>query len=129
VSGEDTRSLAKKGNLAVIQQVAKVVADLHQKGVFFRSIHLENLLYQSDDKFALIDLAGVRFKSSALSTLLRYRNLRHLLGEVDDRELWQAFGVDNFLKLYFKHAQLSEAAEKVITFLIKRNVKLDEVAA
>ena len=83
----------------------------------------------SENKFALIDLAGVRFKSRSLTTLLRYRNLRHLLGEPDDRELWQAFGVDNFLKLYFKHANLSIAAEKLITYLIKRNVKLEDVAA
>jgi len=129
VAGEDTRSLAKKGNIAIIEEVAKMVADLHDKGVFFRSIHLENLLYQAKDKFALIDLAGVRFKSGPLSTLLRYRNLRHLLGEPDDRELWLAFGVDKFLKLYFQHAKLSNTAEKVITYLIKRNVKLDEVAA
>lgn len=120
ILGNNVRVLARSGHLDVIRHVALLLADLHVKGIFYRSIHLENLLYQPDGKLALLDVTDVKFKSRALSVYYRYRNLKHLLHEPHDKSLWKAFGIENFMNEYFKHAGLSNNAEKILRYLIKR---------
>ncbi len=121
VEGQDIRTLAKAGDVEVIQKVADFLANLHQNGVFFRSIHLENLLLQSDYKtFGIIDVTDIQFSARPLSLYKRLRNLRHLLKEKNDRELWQAFGVERFLKLYFSAAKLSPLKEALLSRFIRQ---------
>lgn len=124
IQGGDVRSLARHGKLDLINNVADLLADLHKNGIFFRSIHLENLLYQPDGKMALIDITDVRFGSRPLPLYLRYRNIKHLLLHRDDRDLWQAFGAKNFLDVYFKSAALSGFSRKLLSHLVNRAVKL-----
>ena len=129
VVGEDIRTLAKAGDVEVIAKVADFLANLHKNGVFFRSIHLENLLLQPDYKtFGVIDVTDIQFSALPLSIYKRYRNLRHLLKEKNDRQLWQAFGVERFLTLYFAAAKLSPFKEKVLATLIKRYLANPELA-
>ncbi|MBX3708525.1 MAG: hypothetical protein KIT56_01390 [Gammaproteobacteria bacterium] len=123
IEGEDIRGLANKGKLEAIQHVADLIADLHQKGIFFRSIHLENLLYKPDGTIALLDITDVRFQSTSLTMYSRYRNLKHLLQEPNDRALWQAFGISNFLKAYFKSTTLSTLSKIVLTYMLKHAIK------
>lgn len=120
IEGKDVRYLANHGDLHVISHVAKLMADLHVNGIFFRSIHLENLLYQPDGKMALLDVTDVRFKSRPLNLYERYRNLKHLFKEPYDRELWQAYGIANFMREYFETAQLSRSSERILTYLVAR---------
>lgn len=121
VPGQDIRRLAQAGDVEVIAKVADFLANLHENGVFFRSIHLENLLLQPDYKtFGVIDVTDIQFSGCSLSLYNRYRNLRHLLKEINDRKLWQAFGAERFLTLYFAAAKLSPFKEKVLSSLIKR---------
>src|SRR4029078_6353740 len=54
LSGENLRLLLKKNPQHLLKDLALFLAHLHQIGVFFRSLHLENLLYQPDKNFALI---------------------------------------------------------------------------
>ena len=78
IQGKDVRSLASHGEIGVIRHVAHLIAGLHINGIFFRSIHLENLLYQSQGKMAFTGCDGCPFKSGALRLYSRYRNLKHL---------------------------------------------------
>jgi len=57
---------------------------LHQLGVYFRSVHLGNVLRLPDGEFGLIDLSDMRIGKRALSTQLRQRNLRHILRSRED---------------------------------------------
>lgn len=122
IQGSDMRNLAKKGECHLIHHVAHFIADLHIHGVFFRSIHLENLLYQPNGKLALLDVTDVRFKKKALTFYSRYRNLKHLFQEPLDKDVWQIFGVNNFMQEYFKSAGLSRYSRKILAYLIKRAV-------
>ncbi|WP_425929176.1 O-antigen ligase family protein [Pseudomonas sp. NyZ201] len=61
------------------------VARLHQKGVYFRSLHLGNVLLLQEGGFGLIDLADLRILPSPLSQELRQRNLRHMQRYDEDR--------------------------------------------
>lgn len=123
IEGVDVRKLATLGNLSVIDDVASLLADLHQNGIFFRSIHLENLLYKSDHSFALIDITDVKFKSGPLSLYMRFRNLKHLLSEPYDKAIWEKYGVDHFLNIYFKKAGMSSIERKLLTRLVHRAIK------
>lgn len=51
---------------------------LHQKGIYFRSIHFGNMVLTPDDRIGLIDVVDMRFRRNPLTMTLRIRNLRHL---------------------------------------------------
>jgi tRNA A-37 threonylcarbamoyl transferase component Bud32 len=70
---------------ALVERFGKFMAQLHQKGIYFRSLHLGNVLVLEDGEFGLIDLADLRIYPSSLSPSLRRRNLRHMQRYAEDR--------------------------------------------
>ncbi len=75
---------------ALVERFGKFMAQLHEKGVYFRSLHLGNVLVLEDGEFGLIDLADLRVYPSPLSLALRQRNLRHMQRyTVDKRWLFE----------------------------------------
>jgi len=62
----------------------RFVIHLHDCGVYFRSLHLGNVVYMPDHQLGLIDIADVRIRASGLSKYQRARNLRRLLGIVGE---------------------------------------------
>lgn len=70
----------------LIKAFGRFMAQLHEKGVYFRSLHLANVLVLDNGEFGLIDLADLRIYPSSLRTSLRQRNLRHMQRYVEDRE-------------------------------------------
>lgn len=119
LKGNDARVLSQH-NHALIHDVAAYIARLHDQGIFFRSLHLENLLYQSDGHFALLDIVDVQFKKNSLPFYLRYRNLKHMFRIADDRDFWNQFGVQHFLESYFKHTSLSFFSKACLLWLAKK---------
>ncbi|RXU64805.1 MULTISPECIES: O-antigen ligase family protein [Pseudomonas] len=77
-------SADERGRL--IKAFGRFMAQLHEKGVYFRSLHLANVLVLDNGEFGLIDLADLRIYPSSLRTSLRQRNLRHMQRYVEDRE-------------------------------------------
>lgn len=120
IEGDDIRALVNNGRTQLVEEVAKLLAELHNRGIFFRAIHLENLLYTANNTFALIDITDVHFSKRPLSLWVRYRNLKHLFSEPYDREIWRSFGVVNFLNHYYAAAKLSAPARRLLTYLIRR---------
>ena len=55
------------------------VSFLHGKGVFFRSLHLGNIVKTPVGTLGLIDVADMIIRSKPLSRFSRYRNKKHLL--------------------------------------------------
>ncbi|MFJ4196836.1 O-antigen ligase family protein [Pseudomonas sp. NPDC089534] len=75
---------------ALVERFGRFMAQLHERGVYFRSLHLGNVLVLEDGEFGLIDLADLRIYPSALSLSLRQRNLRHMQRyTVDKRWLFE----------------------------------------
>ncbi|MCU7249349.1 bifunctional O-antigen ligase/aminoglycoside phosphotransferase family protein [Pseudomonas koreensis] len=75
---------------ALVERFGKFMAQLHEQGVYFRSLHLGNVLVLEDGEFGLIDLADLRVYPSPLSLALRQRNLRHMQRyTVDKRWLFE----------------------------------------
>ncbi|MRI31956.1 toluene tolerance protein [Endozoicomonas sp. OPT23] len=67
-------------------QLASYYADLQQKGIYFRSLHLGNILQLPDKTLGLIDIADMRFSRGPLDTEQRLRNLKHLARYSQDVE-------------------------------------------
>jgi len=67
-----------------IQQFGALLGRLHQLGVYFRSVHLGNIVRLPDGALGLIDLSDMRLGKGPLSARLRQRNLRHILRYRED---------------------------------------------
>lgn len=60
---------------------------LHDRGVYFRSLHLGNVVHTPEGRFGLIDISDARIGSRPLRKSLRARNLRRLQG-ISDEAAW-----------------------------------------
>ena len=70
---------------SLIERFGQFMAQLHERGVYFRSLHLGNVLLMDDGEFGLIDIADLRIYPSPLRNALRQRNLRHMQRYPQDR--------------------------------------------
>ena len=62
----------------LIPNLARFIKTLHQQGVYFRSLHLGNILQLHNGQFGLIDFLDLTKKSRALSSWEVSRNFKHL---------------------------------------------------
>lgn len=60
------------------------VAGLHAAGIYFRSLHLGNIVLTPEGALGLIDIADLRAGPRPLPAQRRRRNLQHLLREARD---------------------------------------------
>lgn len=82
------------------QRLGCFIGQLHQQGVYFRSLHLGNVLVLGNGAFGLIDLADMRILPSPLSSGLRQRNLRHMQRYTEDRQWLFEENIDALLNGY-----------------------------
>lgn len=69
---------------ALVKQFGTFLGELHQRGVYFRSLHLGNVLLLPDGSFGLIDLSDMKLESGPLAAWKRRRNLQHILRYAED---------------------------------------------
>lgn len=86
---------------ALRTQLGAFIARLHEKGVYFRSLHFGNVVLTPENHLGLIDIADLRCQKRTLSDSKRLRNFAHLLRYKEDRTwlLGQDAG-DAFLEGY-----------------------------
>jgi tRNA A-37 threonylcarbamoyl transferase component Bud32 len=78
--GDDTeRQLKAKFNEFVVR--------LHNAGVYFRSLHLGNVILSPDGRMGLIDFSDLRIFRSSLPNYLRRRNIRRIEG-IEEEKHW-----------------------------------------
>ena len=107
-----------------ITQFAAFFSELHDKGVLFRSIHLNNIIVSdSVDAMGLIDIADMKVFNKGLAFSQRIRNLRHLSRYKDDRQSIKAFGVERFVDIYFSAGKLASLHKE--DFLVKMQSIID----
>ncbi|MCY7260844.1 phosphotransferase [Pseudomonas protegens] len=71
---------------ALRAQLGRFIAELHEKGVYFRSLHLGNVVLTPDNALGLIDIADLRCQKWPLSERKRLRNFAHVLRYQEDRQ-------------------------------------------
>ncbi|MEM9415548.1 MAG: toluene tolerance protein [Planctomycetota bacterium] len=94
----------------LLKQHAAFLAELHAKGVYFRSIHFNNVVICPDGAFGLIDISEARVARRPLPPEKRARNFRPMLSYEEDRAALEVIGVADFLAHYLRHAALAPAA-------------------
>lgn len=101
LAGESLEQLYRKNPEAcqtLLPALAAYIKTLHQKGVYFRSLHLGNILLHQGS-FGLIDFLDLRVKRRPLSPRLIQRNFAHLERYLLRRHL-NHFPLDRLLALY-----------------------------
>ncbi|MEH6492224.1 lipopolysaccharide kinase InaA family protein [Halopseudomonas sp.] len=77
--------------LELLSDLATFITNLHDKGVYFRSLHLGNIILTPQGEFGLIDISDMRCFNRPLSKRMRARNYQHLLRYEQD---WENIGFD-----------------------------------
>jgi hypothetical protein len=105
---------AQPDSLDLLGRLAEYMALLHGKGIYFRSLHLGNVLLLENGELGLIDVADMRFSRRPLSAGERRRNFRHLFRLQEYHVFFERFGQRRFMDLYLEFAGLPAAqAEKI----------------
>ena len=88
LAGETVRQLqgTPEENETLRSQLGAFIAQLHEKGVYFRSLHFGNVVLTPQNQLGLIDIADLRCQRRALSDSKRLRNFAHLLRYKQDRQ-------------------------------------------
>jgi len=78
--GQTVRDLARISKLddPFLIRLGAFIAQLHDLGIYFRSLHFGNIVLTPDNRLGLIDIADLRIFSSKLSCRRRLRNFHHL---------------------------------------------------
>lgn len=106
LEGVQLRSLARK-DPQMLEQFASFLATLHDRGVYFRSLHFGNVLYRPETRgFALIDVADMKIGPGPLGLIKRIRNLRHVCRYAEDRKLLAGYGWEKFLSSYCEFSNI-----------------------
>ncbi len=106
--GETLRDvLASSANDALLSDFARFLAQLHERGVYFRAIHLGNVMVIGAGRFGLIDVCDTYFGEGSLGVVRRVRNFKPLVRGPADRESLEAYGGRAFLDDYLEAAGLS----------------------
>lgn len=98
--GETIRQLRAAGISAedaarLRQAIARFIGTLHDRGIYFRSLHLGNIVRTPEGELGLIDVADMTVRKGALSRMTRRRNMQHLLRYRNDAD-WLAEMPDFF---------------------------------
>tara|TARA_R110000764_G_scaffold61129_2_gene130662 strand:+ start:195 stop:785 length:591 start_codon:yes stop_codon:yes gene_type:complete len=103
LAGDTLRKLLNEESsveqIELFAQLATFITELHDLGVYFRSLHLGNIVLTPDGALGLIDISDMRCLNRPLSTGMRNRNYRHLLRYESDWAL-----VDPGVRTFFPGA-------------------------
>lgn len=86
--GETLRNLlqddAGLDQLELFARLAEFITRLHDMGVYFRSLHMGNIVLTPDNQLGLIDISDMRCLGRPLSRRMRDRNYQHMLRYEED---------------------------------------------
>ena len=91
LEGVTLRQLVRQGldpktELALKQCFTEFVIHLHALGVYFRSLHLGNVILTPSGQLGLIDFSDLRIYPFSLPVFMRRRNLQRMLGIEGEQE-------------------------------------------
>ena len=110
------KTLRKLGSLDLVttEKLGKFIRELHDKGIYFRSLHMGNIVISQENRLGLIDVSDMRVLRTSLSNSLRKRNFEHLARYQLDV---QAF--ENQVHFFFKGYLQDSNNIELATFLKK----------
>lgn len=104
---------------ALVLRLMDFVTDLHRMGVYFRAIHLRNILLLPNGGFGLIDLGALAFRQGALSVYYRARNFRILIKYPEDLAALSTPGLANTVRHYLDQAEMSPLRARAFLTILR----------
>ncbi|WP_256589685.1 MULTISPECIES: lipopolysaccharide kinase InaA family protein [unclassified Pseudomonas] len=92
--GQTLRQIASKQGFdwkQALPDLAALIRSLHRSGIYFRSLHLGNIVVTPDNRMGLIDVADMRFTRGPLPKRLIKRNLQHFARYIAREKLNDSF--------------------------------------
>lgn len=98
------KTLRKLGNLDMItvSKLGKFIRELHDKGIYFRSLHMGNIVISQENRLGLIDVSDMKVNPKSLSTKMRIRNFQHMARYPEDIHALKA-QLTSFLQGYHRN--------------------------
>lgn len=84
----------------LLPELASFIRQLHEKRLYFRSLHVGNILWMAEDRFGLIDFLDLKRNKLPLTRWHVRRNLRHLINHLERRKLLD-FPATELFELYY----------------------------
>ena len=110
--GETLRTVLRDPATALVSEIdslARFVAQLHEKGVYFRSVHFGNIIVLPDGcTLGLIDVADMVVRRGTLPVRERLRNFRHMLRYAEDVAALKRRGWADFVECYLAATSLAD---------------------
>lgn len=125
--GENLHSLLSNANPdpELMTELAAFMVRLHDKGIYFRSLHLGNVIKMPDGELALIDVGDMRFRPWSLSRNARARNFRHLFRSADYNQPMYTYGYQKFMQIYLQAVNMPPGQlEKLKAALLEQGRQL-----
>ena len=103
----------------VLEKLARYIAELHQRKIYFRAGHGGNYLYTGDEKFSLIDVDNTRF---SINLRRRAKNIVYIYQHSKESkiECFAAYPFSEFVETYFSVAKLKKKQEQKVRFWIEQ---------
>lgn len=123
IEGKDMRDLCQSSGVATLARLPEYFAHLHKAGIFFRAVHLGNILVNAE-VISLLDISDLSTQDSSLGVFRRARNLAHLFNAEHDKAYFVSYGLHKFLQEYITACQFG--AIDAWLFLKRLHFALDD---
>lgn len=102
VEGKSLREIGGLGpvSLEIWRRLGCFLVDLHQRGIYFRSLHLGNIILMENGSFGLIDISDISIYPWALHHHTRLRNFKRLFRYEEDRHIFGEEGKKSLISAY-----------------------------
>jgi tRNA A-37 threonylcarbamoyl transferase component Bud32 len=87
LAGTTLRQMTNDINSTLARKLGEFIRKLHDKGIYFRSLHFGNIVLTPENRFGLIDISDMKLFNRPLPEKLRLRNFRHSARYPDDRKI------------------------------------------
>lgn len=113
LAGQTVRELLKAKQLSheMVEKLGMFIAQLHNSGVYFRSLHLGNIVLTPNLQFGLIDIADMKIYRWALFASNRVRNIKHLSRYKEDVAMLRSEDWLAFISCYLKVSGLNQSQQ------------------
>jgi hypothetical protein len=106
IPGTTYRDLSHKITMDMITDLANYISNIHKKGIYFRAMHLGNILLHNKKLF-LIDIAKIHFYPWPLFVFTRARAFRRMIKYQDDIKNFGLINYKNLISEYMNSSKFS----------------------
>lgn len=123
LAGVSIKSILEKNkhNKVLLNKLNAYIAMLHEKGIYFRSLHFGNIIVKPDGEFALIDISDMKFFPYKLLINQRIRNWKQVLKYEFEKTIIDRYGWDIFFDEYAGFSMLMTQHTKKLKLALSHN--------